>query len=285
MTLAKEQYKELLMEQIARYIHTLEAQSNPLASPSKYILKSEGKRVRPLLLLTTCHAFRQCDDLSDVAVFALAIELIHTYSLIHDDLPAMDDDDYRRGKLAVHRAFSEDYAILTGDALLSDAFSEMCSASLSSKNPVNGLKAMHYIAESVGSRGMILGQCLDIEGDYSGIVAYDQMVERKTCDLFMAAMVSGAILGGAGDEETHQIERIARYTGFIFQYLDDLDDLSQDMEAEKKNVALLLDKKSLEQRINHFKQQLNHELGLLKQNAGVSMSKMEALIHQILRIA
>lgn len=200
-----------------------------LAEAMRYSLFTKGKRLRPVLLLAACHSL--LDDLADALPFAAAIEMIHTYSLVHDDLPAMDNDDLRRGKPTNHKVYGEAMAILAGDALLSLAF-ELMSGSGSKY----AMSAMNIIARHCGTSGMIAGQTADI---MSQGVQYDPAFVRyihlrKTADLLTAPLIAGMQLAGAKEEQLQKAEVYGRNLGLAFQITDDLLDVEGNPELTGK---------------------------------------------------
>lgn len=206
-----------------------------------YSLFTGGKRLRPILLLKSCEMFS--GSYENAIPFALAIEMIHTYSLIHDDLPAMDDDDFRRGKLTNHKVYGEAMAILAGDGLLNLAFETMIKYTIDNSNImedyIKNTKAIGEIAKYSGVYGMIGGQVLDL---MSNDVAMDEdkilfMYENKTAALIQASLVSGAILGGAKDEEVENIREFGLNLGLAFQIKDDILDEEEDKEINKLTYA------------------------------------------------
>jgi geranylgeranyl diphosphate synthase type II len=209
--------------------------ASDLTKAMKYSVFAGGKRLRPVL----CMAGAECvgGSVTDVLPVACALELIHTYSLIHDDLPVMDDDDLRRGKLANHKVFGEAMAILAGDGLLTEAFNLMVTAELAEKvSPHVILKVVRLIAEAAGYRGMVGGQVVDIqsEGKSVDFPTVEFIHAHKTGALITASVSSGAILGG-GDEI--QIEAVTSYgqkIGLAFQISDDILDIDGDTQAMGK---------------------------------------------------
>ncbi len=201
----------------------------------RYSYTASGKRLRPLLLIEFAKLFKEpCHCILDMAA---AIEMIHTYSLIHDDLPAMDNDDLRRGKPTNHVVFGEDVAILAGDALLNYAYETMFDCALKDQeNMIKYLEASRVIAGASGHRGMILGQVADImnEGIEIDLETLDFINLHKTGDLLRAAMVGGAILGGATREEQISVEKIATKMGLCFQLIDDILDIQGDAKEMGK---------------------------------------------------
>lgn len=201
-----------------------------LNTAMRYSLLAGGKRLRPTLLLAGCHLL--LDDVSAALPFAAAVEMIHTYSLIHDDLPAMDNDDLRRGKPSNHKAFGEATAILAGDALLNLAYELMGR----SAHP-RALKALSAIASAAGSRGMIAGQAADMwmEGREADQDMLRYIHSHKTADLITAPVVAGLILAGADDRQLEQGRMYGCHLGLAFQIVDDLlDELGDETKMGKR---------------------------------------------------
>lgn len=200
---------------------------------SRYSLLSGGKRLRPIILL---EFYKLCGGQDDCAYnFACAIEMIHTYSLIHDDLPCMDNDDLRRGKPACHKAYGEDMALLAGDNLLTEAFS--VAAKTLGLPAERVLKATAYLSAAIGSAGMIGGQVIDTNAVISDEVLLFKMFSLKTCALIRAAAVCGVILAGGTDEEIALAEKYAEKLGLAFQIIDDLLDATGDTSVLGKPVG------------------------------------------------
>lgn len=196
-----------------------------------YSLLSGGKRLRPLLLLGAYELFQDNEDAA--MPFACAMEMIHTYSLIHDDLPAMDNDDYRRGRLSNHKRFGEAAAILAGDGLLNKAFETGLEAALEHKiNIESALKALAEIAGSSGSDGMIGGQVVDMFGHdkISSLEDLKYMYSLKTGAIIKSSVIAGALLGGADEKELRALESYAEKIGLAFQIEDDILDVTGTLE-------------------------------------------------------
>ena len=209
---------------------------NMIMDSMLYSLNAGGKRIRPRLLLEMCLAYS--GDIERAKPFALAIEMIHTYSLIHDDLPSMDDDDLRRGKPTNHKVFGEDIAILAGDALLNFAHELMVSSTLNQEGDLKLLSATHEISKAAGVRGMILGQVADIKYHTDSITTeiLDFINANKTGKLLTAAIVSGAMIGGANDKEVEMLRQIGYDMGLLFQIVDDVLDVIGDEAVIGKRV-------------------------------------------------
>ena len=193
-------------------------------------VKAGGKRLRPMLINETYQMFGGKGDI--VKPFMAAIEMIHTYSLIHDDLPALDNDDYRRGQKTCHIVYGEDMAILAGDALLNYAYEVATKAfDLAEKDQImNVVEAIKILASKPGIYGMIGGQVIDVKetGHAVSKDVLDTIYELKTGALIECAMMIGAILGGASNAEIQSVEKIAHYVGVAFQIQDDILDVIGD---------------------------------------------------------
>ena len=197
-----------------------------------YSLLAGGKRLRPMLMQET---FRLYNGTSKaLRPFMAAIEMIHTYSLVHDDLPAMDNDEYRRGRKTTHVVYGEDMGILAGDALLNYAFETAFKAFVT--DPEDSLaigRALTVLGEKAGIYGMIGGQVIDVKETGHGISqeVLDTIYRLKTAALIEASMMIGAILGGASEEEVRKVEKIAGYVGVAFQIKDDILDVTSSSET------------------------------------------------------
>ena len=210
----------------------------PLRSAMRYSLLLPGKRIRPVLLLAAYHLLR--DDWQNVVPYACALEMIHTYSLIHDDLPAMDDDALRRGKPTNHRVFGENMAILAGDGLLNMAYETMLNAPFTAENPALAVKAMREIAMRAGVTGMIAGQTLDVklEGHAPTKESVRYIHLHKMADLLTAPVVAGLMLAGATEEQLEAGRAYGRGLGLSFQIQDDLLDLEGDVRMLGKETGM-----------------------------------------------
>ncbi|MBQ2695897.1 MAG: polyprenyl synthetase family protein [Clostridia bacterium] len=201
----------------------------------EYSLFSGGKRIRPVLCGACAELFG--GDIEEAMPFACAVEMIHTYSLIHDDLPCMDDDDLRRGKPTNHVVYGEAMAVLAGDALLNCAFETALNFSKSS--PAVTLEALKVIATLSGTEGMIGGQVIDLESEGTEIDTVTLMAMHicKTGALMMAAAKAGAIVGGGTKEDVLNMEKFARYLGVAFQIKDDILDVESTTEILGKPIG------------------------------------------------
>ena len=235
ITWFKEKVK-IVDEYLSRIIEERENPQKIIYEAMNYSLLSEGKKLRPVLLLGAYELFR--DDLKEALPFACAMEMIHTYSLIHDDLPAMDNDDYRRGKLSNHKKYGQATAILAGDGLLNKAFETGLEASINSKS-MNAVKALKIIADSSGTEGMIGGQVVDMEGEeiINSIEDLKYMYSLKTGAILKSSVIAGAQLAGADEEEMRQLGSYAEKIGIGFQIEDDILDVTGTPEKLGKAVG------------------------------------------------
>ncbi|GAF63812.1 geranyltranstransferase [Bacillus sp. TS-2] len=228
-----DEIKPIMEEQLVQSIKDLTFPAS-LKDSMIYSLEAGGKRIRPMLLLATLRGFNQPLELGyDIAS---AIEMIHTYSLIHDDLPAMDDDDLRRGKPTNHKVFGEATAILAGDALLTHSFERIANATLS---PVQIVRLIKELAIASGPEGMIGGQVADMEGENKKLSLEEltYIHQHKTGDLLTYAVVAGGIIAGASEEEILHLKKFAQELGLVFQIKDDLLDIEGDIELIGKPVG------------------------------------------------
>jgi geranylgeranyl diphosphate synthase, type II len=193
-----------------------------LADASRYALFGGGKRVRPCLALLSAEAAG--GHLEDALPWAAAVEMVHTYSLIHDDLPCMDDDDLRRGKPTCHRQFDEATAILAGDALLTEAFAMI---SRSAPNSAQSQDWVRLLAEASGGLGMVGGQVEDIAG-VQDLTSLMSMQRKKTAALISASIVGGGVSAGVSPERMARLEMYGDALGMLFQITDDILDADQD---------------------------------------------------------
>lgn len=206
----------------------------------RYSLLAGGKRIRPNLAIASYQMFAPPDaDLARVMPCALAVEMIHTMSLIHDDLPSMDNDDFRRGKPTNHKVYGEDIAILAGDALLAYAF-EYVARYTRDVDPARVVRCLTLLGESVGPQGLAGGQTMDLENEGRTDVSLDTLTAihtHKTAVLLRVSCACGAIVGGATDEDVDRISEFAVKTGLAFQIADDVLDVTQSTEVLGKTAG------------------------------------------------
>ena len=202
----------------------------------RYSVLGAGKRVRPLLVYASAEL---CGAEDGVDSIAAAVELVHAYSLVHDDLPAMDDDDLRRGRPTTHRAFDEATAILAGDALQALAFEILCDDPALASRPDRQIRLIRRLAHAVGPAGMVGGQALDIaaEGRRVGEAELEDIHRRKTGELIRASIMMPSELGELSDAERAELDVFARDIGLVFQIRDDLLEVEQDTATLGKNAG------------------------------------------------
>ncbi len=237
-------FKELLSERIketetiiARYLPAEEGHQKTILEAMNYSMNAGGKRLRPLLVMESCRLFG--GDVKEAEPFMAAIEMIHTSSLIHDDLPCMDNDQYRRGKKSTWAKYGEDMGVLAGDALIVEAFSAASKAFETTKQPYRAGAALRILAEKTGIYGMIGGQVVDVELTNQPIPKdkLDFIYRLKTGALLEAAMLLGAVLAGAGQAECEKISQVALNVGLAFQIQDDILDVTSSQEVLGKPVG------------------------------------------------
>ena len=218
----------------------LEGRLAPLQQSMAYSLLAGGKRIRPVLTLE----FARLAGLADwktALPMACALELVHTYSLIHDDLPCMDDDDMRRGKPSNHKVYGENYALLAGDGLLTKAFeTALSSEAFRNVGMERAAYAAAVLARCAGEHGMVGGQCIDLATE-NRTVSLDELCEKdtgKTANLIMAACMMGCIAAGANETQINAAKEYALHIGLAFQIRDDILDVTGDAKELGKNVGV-----------------------------------------------
>jgi len=230
---------------LARQAQAVEAaldRSLPMRYPEqiyeamRYSLLAGGKRLRPILCLATCKMLGAAESVAMPT--ACALEMVHTMSLIHDDLPAMDDDDYRRGKLTNHKVYGEDVAVLAGDGLLAYAF-EYIATQTQGAAPEQILKVIAQLGKAVGADGLVGGQIVDLASEGTAVneetLTYIHM--HKTAALLEVSVTSGAMLAGADAAAVEQLSRYAQRIGLAFQIVDDVLDITSTSETLGKSVG------------------------------------------------
>ena len=227
--------KEEINNYLKDYFENKGSYNKIIYDSASYSINIGGKRIRPILMILTYSMYK--DKWKDIIEVASAIEMIHTYSLIHDDLPCMDNDDLRRGKPTNHKVYGEDIAVLAGDALLNEAMTLMIKYSLNSVNK-NALLATYKISEAAGMNGMIAGQIVDIINEGKKISADElkYMHAKKTGELIKVSIVAGALLGDAKEEEVSKLEVFGEKLGLAFQIKDDILDVIGSTEKLGKTV-------------------------------------------------
>ncbi|GJP39482.1 hypothetical protein CLOM_g23846 [Closterium sp. NIES-68] len=239
----------------------------------RYSLLAGGKRVRPCLCLAACELVGGSDSVAMAA--ACAMEMIHTMSLIHDDLPCMDNDDFRRGKPTNHKVYGEDVAVLAGDALLSFAFEHVARATPASVPAERVVRVIADMGKAVGAEGLVAGQIVDLDSESDpsvGVETLEYIHVHKTAALLEVAVVAGAVLGGAKDDQVERLRKYAQFVGLGFQVVDDIldvtksteelgktagKDLAQDKTTYPKLLGLEKSKELAEDLIRRAKEQLS----------------------------
>uniref|UniRef100_A0A803KVZ1 Geranylgeranyl pyrophosphate synthase n=1 Tax=Chenopodium quinoa TaxID=63459 RepID=A0A803KVZ1_CHEQI len=235
-------FKKYMVEKV-KSVHKALDMAVELKHPEKiykamrYSLLAGGKRVRPVLCIAACELVGGNESTAMPA--ACALEMIHTMSLIHDDLPCMDNDDLRRGKPTNHKVYGEEVAVLAGDSLLSFAFEHLVTATpLDQVSPCQVVRAVGELARVIGAEGLVAGQVLDIDSEGAVDVSLEQLEFihiHKTAKLLEGAVVLGAIAGGATDEEVEKLRKFATRIGLLFQVVDDILDVTKSSEELGKN--------------------------------------------------
>jgi len=225
--------REIIDKALDKYLPPIDGMEGRVVEAARYSLFAGGKRLRPILCIA---AHEACGGSSKALLpVACALEMIHTYSLIHDDLPAMDNDDFRRGKPTNHKVFGEAVAILAGDLLLTYAFELMAEHGLEDRSGTV-MRVIHIIARASGFKGMVGGQMIDLacEGKEVDVPTVEYMHARKTGALITASVQAGAILAGASESEIERMGRYGRHLGLAFQITDDLLDVTGSFEEMGK---------------------------------------------------
>lgn len=230
-------------KRIFQYMPRCSGRQAMIVEAMRYSVEAGGKRLRPLLLEESAKLFGAEQKVVDA--FMAAIEMIHTYSLVHDDLPCMDDDMYRRGKKTTHAVFGEDMGVLTGDALLNYAYETALSSFEHTKHPDRVASALQILAHKSGIFGMVGGQVIDVHPQDDSMETLNEIYRLKTGALLEAAMTCGAVLGGAQSERVQLLEDTASALGLAFQIRDDILDVTGDeseigkpLHSDEKNEKM-----------------------------------------------
>lgn len=260
--------KEIIDENLADLLKYKTGHQEKIFESINYSLFTGGKRLRPILLLKSCQMF--CGDYNRAIPFALAIEMIHTYSLIHDDLPSMDDDDFRRGKLTTHKIFGEAIAILSGDGLLNLAFETMVDFTLKNSKTVDDYRrktwAINEIAKYSGICGMVGGQVVDL---LSNEITMDEdkllfMYKSKTAALIQASLVAGTILGKGKEEDVEKMRQFGLYLGLAYQIRDDILDEEEDKLINKVTFLSFNNINEAKNKVDELSKKANYVLDYYK---------------------
>ncbi|MBQ6623841.1 MAG: polyprenyl synthetase family protein [Mogibacterium sp.] len=279
--LSFDEYKALIEDNLLSFLPDTGVYAEVLKESMGYSLSIGGKRIRPVLLLASCDLAG--GDVKKALPYACAVEFIHTYSLIHDDLPAMDDDDMRRGKPSNHKVYGEAMAILAGDGLLNSAAELIAKQALSLEGDADALyahsKAAHEILSKAGASGMIAGQTADVISEKSSDVSEDliSFIElHKTSDLIAAPTRAGLMLANAADDMIEAFTTYALDIGVGFQILDDI----LDIEGDEKLLGKTLGKDSEQGKCNyasvHGLEKAKEDLHKLTVEAKESISKYDS---------
>ena len=222
---------------ITKYLPKESGYQKTVMEAMNYSFLAGGKRLRPMLMQETYRLFGGNSDI--IEPFMAAIEMIHTYSLIHDDLPAMDNDDYRRGRKTTHVVYGEAMGILAGDALLNFAFETACKGLMQDVGNPAVARAVQILAQKAGIYGMLGGQVVDVESEGQPLERekLDFIYDLKTGALIEASMLIGAVLAGASEKEQQVILQVAKDVGLAFQIQDDILDVTSDMETLGKPIG------------------------------------------------
>jgi len=229
-------YRERVNDRLVVALRSDDGMPKRLQAAMEYSVLGSGKRIRPLLVYASAELCAV--DASVVDSIAASVELVHAYSLIHDDLPSMDNDDLRRGRATTHRAFDEAIAILAGDALQALAFEILCSDEPLAASAPAQIKAIGWLARAIGPAGMVGGQALDLEAEGKRLQEHtlEDIHRRKTGQLIRASIMMPSELGGLSDDERANLDAFARNIGLVFQIRDDLLEVEQDTATLGKNA-------------------------------------------------
>ncbi len=268
------QKTEKIEKVLEKYLPKEEGYQKTVIEAMNYSVKAGGKKLRPMLMEETYKLFG--GNGMEIEPFMAGIEMIHTYSLVHDDLPAMDNDDYRRGRKTTHIVYGEAMGILAGDGLLNYAFETALKAFEMNTDSVRVAKALSILAKKAGIYGMIGGQTADIEAENIGEeVTQEHLLfihEHKTAALIQASMMIGAVLAGATEEQVEIVEKAAYDIGVAFQIQDDILDVTSTLETlgkpvgsdEKNNKTTYVTLKGLETASREQKEMSAHAIILLE---------------------
>ena len=227
-------------EMIEAYLPEETGHQKTVLAAMNYAVKAGGKRLRPMMLRLCYEMFAKEPQEALVRPFMAAMEMIHTYSLVHDDLPAMDNDEYRRGKKTTHAVYGEAMGILAGDALLNNAYESAAKAFDMEPDNRNIGKAMQILATKAGIYGMVGGQVVDVQSEDSGDITKEKLdfiYRLKTGALIESSMLIGAVLAGATKNEQNTIEKAATEGGLAFQIQDDILDVTSTLEVLGKPIG------------------------------------------------
>ena len=272
---------------IMDYLPKQEGMQEKVIEAMHYSVMAGGKRLRPMLMKEAYTLFGGSGD--KVTAFMAALEYIHNYSLVHDDLPAMDNDEYRRGRKTTHVVYGEDIAILAGDALLNYAYETAASAVVKYQGDMSVCKAFSILAQKAGIFGMVGGQCVDVlnEDKQEDLTMKEILFihENKTAALIECALMCGAVLAGANDEEVKQMEKVGSNIGLAFQIQDDILDVTSTFEElgkpigsdEKNSKTTYLSLTGMEKSKDEVKRLSDEAVGILQ-----SMSNRNEFLEELI---
>ena len=277
---------------LTKYLPKQEGYQKIIMEAMEYSLMAGGKRLRPMLMLETFHLFGGEGEI--IEQFMAAIEMIHTYSLVHDDLPAMDNDEYRRGRKTTHVVYGEDMGILAGDALLNYAFETACRAfDIAPDNSRRIGEALKILSGKAGIYGMIGGQVVDVKESGHSLTGdmLDFIYRLKTSALIESSMMIGAALAGAEPEEISRMEKIARGIGLAFQIQDDILDVTSTTEVlgkpvhsdEKNEKTTYVTWKGLEgarEEVSRMTDEAVCELHVIREDGGFLEELLKSLVYR-----
>ncbi|MBN1052655.1 polyprenyl synthetase family protein [Clostridium botulinum] len=279
--------KNVIDEYLKNYFINRNSYNKVVYESAGYSVNIGGKRIRPILLILTYSLYK--DNIEKIMPMAAAIEMIHTYSLIHDDLPCMDDDDLRRGKPTNHKVFGENIAVLAGDALLNEAMTLLMKSSLELGE--NALKASYEISKAAGPEGMIGGQVVDVLSEVSEISKeeLEYMHEKKTGELIRVSIVAGGILARVPSGDIEALNEYGKKLGLAFQIKDDILDVigtketlgkatNRDKELNKTNFITVYGLEKCEE----LCKMLTDECIKILDNLSVDASLLKELTHNLL---
>jgi geranylgeranyl pyrophosphate synthase len=261
--------------QFLSFIQNFYKDDRKIAKACRYALEGQGKRVRPLLVLRTHRLFS--DQIQNAIPAAIAVEMLHTYSLVHDDLPVMDNDDYRRGRLTVHKVYDEATALLVGDALLTDAFYCLAGGFYSySRHPeqsrgISPELMIRELAQAAGSLGMVHGQSLDLDWTARSGYSLEDVLNihtNKTAKLFGVSCALGAVSGQGTAEDVFNLRQIGEDFGLAFQIMDDLIDdhkgtgksSGKDKSAGKLTYLMVMSSDEAQKKVSDLMQSIDERL-------------------------
>lgn len=285
---------------LASFLPKEEGFQKTVLSAMNYSVQAGGKRLRPLFMQEAFHIFSSahkpvCEEqeMKALHAFMAAIEMIHTYSLVHDDLPAMDNDEYRRGRKTTHIVYGEAMAILAGDALLNAAFETAAATFDRAADPARIGRALQILAGKAGIYGMAGGQVADVEAEEKSLALTEEQLlfiyEKKTSALIQSALMIGAVLGHASESEIRSIEKIGYDIGIAFQIQDDILDVTSTLEVlgkpigsdDKNHKTTYVTLKGLEYAKEEVRRISVHALTLLEQLPGDTAFMKELILSLI----